>query len=132
MLRKENNDLKAKVKTLNEKLNSPSEEVVRLEKEIKQLKEHHEKRILEDSDQVLKAEINLKGYIEKNEKRTAALESEIAELYRVVASYENKKYRKLSLKKQKRLFLFVYLEIQNHENHHQVITIFLCLYQIQV
>ena len=38
MLRKENNDLKAKVKSLNEKLSLPSEEVLKLEREIAQLK----------------------------------------------------------------------------------------------
>ncbi len=41
---------------------------------------------------MLHAEISLKEYIEKNEKRTATLESEIGELYRVIANYENKKY----------------------------------------
>ena len=38
MLRKENNDLKGKIKILNEKINSPSEEVVKLEKELKTIK----------------------------------------------------------------------------------------------
>ena len=97
MLRKENNDLKSKVKLLNEKINSPSEEVIRLEKELKNMKEHHEKRILEDSDHVMKAEMSLKDYIEKNEKRTSQLESEIAELYRVIARDESKKYFSISI-----------------------------------
>jgi hypothetical protein len=55
------------------------------------MKEHHEKRILEDSDQVMKAETTLKDFIEKNEKRTSQLETELTELYRVIATHENKK-----------------------------------------
>jgi hypothetical protein len=38
MLRKDNNDLKAKIKVLNEKLNSPTDEVIKLEKDISKLK----------------------------------------------------------------------------------------------
>lgn len=91
MLRKENIDLKSNVKLLNEKINSSSDEVIRLEKELKNMKEHHEKRILEDSDQVMKAETTLKDFIEKNEKRTSQLETELTELYRVIATHENKK-----------------------------------------
>lgn len=89
LLRRENDELKNLVKELNDK--KTNDEVLMVQNELNQIKIEYKNRMLEDKLKIEISEKLLKENIEKNEKRVAKLESELTELYQIIAIYENKK-----------------------------------------
>jgi predicted RNase H-like nuclease (RuvC/YqgF family) len=89
LLRRENDELKNLVKDLNDK--QANNEVLRLENELNQMKIEYKNRMMEDKLKIEIGEKLLRENIEKNEKRVAKLESELTELYQIIAIYESKK-----------------------------------------